>query len=428
MKIPRRQFLQGCCAGITAMAGARLTNVTFAQTPASSRDILVTVFLRGGMDALSLVAPYADSEYHNARPELGLESSNVVDLNGYFGLNNAASGLAALYAAGHLALIPACGFPEANRSHFDAQDIFDRGLTGNAARNGDGWLSRHLSPSNPMDSVFRAVSLASEPSVSLEGFSHSLAMTGADDFSLNGQWNNVNALRLALRNMYAADPLIGGVALQTLDAADIVEAAPDEDYVPKNGAVYPNTDFAKKTRSVAQLIRMELGMEAATIDLGGWDTHENQSNGNSNPSQGYFANMAKQLADGLLAFWTDLQDYHGRITVVVMSEFGRRLRENNSRGTDHGHGGLMMVLSANVREKKVYGRWPGLAQEQLFESVDVDATTDFRAVLAEILRARRGVGLQEIAQLFPGFNYDKNVGFFLPEGASTAAKDWNLFE
>lgn len=426
MKMERRQFLQGCCAGIAALAGSRITNVTFAQTP-GQRDILVTVFLRGGMDALTLLSPFADSEYHAARPALALDNEHVFDLDGYFGLNRAAQGLGEIYSAQHLAFIPACGFPDANRSHFEAQDIMDHGMTGNAARTGDGWLSRHLAPSNPMDSVFRAVTLGSQPSVSLEGFTHSLAMTGSGDFSLNTAWNHVGEIRSALREMYGNDPLIGPTALRTLDAIDVVESSPDKDYVPRNGANYGNSAFAKRLQSIAQLLRMEVGLEAATVDLGGWDTHENQVAWND-PTSGYFANLTRELSDGLRAFWTDLRDFHGRLTVVVMSEFGRRLRENDSRGTDHGHGGLMMVMNSNIRERRVFGQWPGLAQEQLFESVDVASTTDFRAVLSEVLRMRRGASLQQIADIFPDYNFDKGLGIFIPEGLPTAAKDWNLFE
>jgi uncharacterized protein (DUF1501 family) len=227
--------------------------------------------------------------------------------------------------------------------------------------------------------------------------------------------------------MYAADPRLSSVALRTLDAVDMIDSSPPGDYVPGNSAIYPDTEFAETMKSVAQMIRMDLGLEAATVDLGGWDTHENQAYGGS-PDQGYFANLVKELADGMHAFWSDLLEWHGRLTVVVMSEFGRRVRENHNLGTDHGHGGLMMVLSSNVRERKVYGTWPGLAQNQLFESVDVAATTDFRSVIGEILRARRGVTPTTLAELFPGYNFGSPVGFFLDPGQQAMARDWSLFE
>ncbi len=426
MKMKRRTFLQGCCSSIMALAGARLGNLTFGQGP-GNRDIIVSVFLRGGMDALSLLAPWSDTEYHQARSRLGLDAANVIDLNGYFGINKGADKLATLYNAGHLAFIPACGFPEANRSHFDAQDIMDRGLTGSAAKTGDGWLARHLVPSSPMDSVFRAVSLNGAASISLEGFPGALTMESAEDFTLHTHYNHLDDFRVALRQMYAADPRLSGVANRTLDAVDLIDANPTGDYVPGNGTVYPDTDFAETLKSVAQIIRMNLGLEAATVDLGGWDTHEYQAN-NGSPHQGYFANNAKQMADGLHAFWSDLLEYHGRLTVVVMSEFGRRVRENDNLGTDHGHGGLMMVLSSNVLEKKIYGAWPGLAQGQLFESVDVAATTDFRSVIGEILKARRGVSDSTLATLFPGHTYAP-AGFFLdPNQQTNRAAGWDMFE
>lgn len=424
MRIPRRKFLQGCCSGIMALTGARIGSLSFAQTPGSN-DILVSVFLRGGLDALSLLAPYADSQYHDARPGLGLEAAGVIDLNGYFGLNVATPRLAELYNAGHLALIPACGFPDSNRSHFEAQDIMDRGLTGNDARGGDGWLARHLAPANPMDSVFRAVSLGSNLSTSLEGFSSGMAMTGPSDFSLSPHWDHSDDFRVALRNMYSADPRLGNIALRMLDATDIIDSNPVAAYVPGNGATYADTDFSNRMKAIAQLIRMDVGLEATTIDLGGWDTHENQASG-SNPAQGYFANLVRELSEGMYSFWSDLQEWHGRLTLVVMSEFGRRVRENDNLGTDHGHGGLMMVLSSNVRQRKIYGTWPGLATEQLFESVDLATTTDFRSVFSEILKARRGVTDTQLAALFPGFVPTEPVGFFLDPGHSRI-NDWSLF-
>lgn len=426
MKMRRRTFLQGCCSGIAALAGTRLGNLSFGQNP-GQRDVIISVFLRGGLDALSLLAPFDDSEYHAARPDLGLAGANVFDLDGYFGLNIAAERLRDLYNAGHLALIPACGFPDSNRSHFEAQDIMDRGVTGYAAQGGDGWLARHLAPAAPMESVFRAVSLGSSLSTSLEGYNGGLSMNSAGDFTLNTHWNHVDDARVALRQMYAGDPRLSGLAERTLDAMDIVDSNPPGNYTPGNNVTYPNTNFSNALRSLAQIIRMQVGLEAATVDLGGWDTHENQASG-SNPAEGYFANLVREMSEGLHAFWSDLQDQHGRLTIVIMSEFGRRVRENNSRGTDHGHGGLMGVISANVREKKIYGTWPGLAQGQLFESVDVQMTTDFRTVIAEVLRARRGVSPTEIAALFPDFSFGAPVGFFLDPGAPTAASDWSLFQ
>lgn len=174
-------------------------------------------------------------------------------------------------------------------------------------------------------------------------------------------------------------------------------------------------------------LQLEITCQAtATVDLGSWDTHENKAS-SADPVTGYFANQVQQLANGLHAFWSDLTEWHGKMTVVIMSEFGRRVRESSNLATDHGHGGLMMVLSSNVHERKVYGAWPGLAQEQLFESVDVQATTDFRNVIVEILKARRGVTGEQLATFLPGYTFNDPTGFFIDPNPPAAARDLSLF-
>lgn len=421
--IRRRTFLQGCCAAIAAMSGSRLGNLVFAQgSGGPQRDILVVVFLRGGMDALNFLVPYSDANYADARPSLRLTAAQIRDIDGYFGLHPSAAALRDLYTNQHLALIPAVGFPEANRSHFEAQDYYERGQL--KASTTGGWLGRHLATVAGGD-VFRAVSIGSSVAASLEGHLDALAVSEASGFEIAGYWNQVDDIRTALRRMYAYDNRFGVAALRTLDVADIIEANPPGDYVPRHGAVYPDTEFAQRLASIAQIIRMDLGLEVATVDLGGWDTHENQAwYGNS--AGGIFADLVSELSGGLNAFWTDLQDYHGRLTVMVMSEFGRRLRENANTGTDHGHGGLMMILSANIAQKKVFGVWPGLANDQLFERVDLNATTDFRTVITEVMAARRAH--TDVASLFPDFSYPGPLGLFGATGSlvgtTSGVNDW----
>jgi uncharacterized protein (DUF1501 family) len=182
-------------------------------------------------------------------------------------------------------------------------------------------------------------------------------------------------------------------------------------YTPPPGIIYPDNSLGNSFRSLAQMIRMDIGLQGATVDFGGWDTHESQTSWN-NPTTGPFADLVGTLSATLSAFWNDLSAYRSRLTVVVMSEFGRRLRENDNRGTDHGHGGVMMVLADSIREKKVYGTWPGLATDQLFENVDVAVTTDYRTVLTEVLAAR--LALPDAPGLFPGFVYTGPTGMLLP--------------
>lgn len=428
MLLKRRTFLQGCCSAIAAMSGSQLGNLAFAAPGSQSRsgaraagprDTLVTIFLRGGMDALSLLAPHGDSNYFAARPRTRLLTAQALDIDGYFGLHPSASKLKALYDAQHLALIPACGFPDSNRSHFEAQDMIDAGVSGGKGLTQGGWLGRHLAASPPASaSVFQAVSIGSGVGPSLAGAPESLAMDSAANYTLNTDGVN-NSTRTALRAMYATHPDLSDMALGTLDAVDLLEGNPAGDYTPRNGAVYPGGEFGDDLKSLAQMLRLDIGLDSATIDFGGWDTHENQCN-SGNAASGYLADRFKQVSDGLHAFWTDLLEYHGRLTVVVVSEFGRRLRENDNTGTDHGHGGLMMVLSSSIRQKRIWGTWPGLATDQLFERNDVQSTTDYRQVLAELLMARRG--LTSAASVFPGYVYPKPVGFFL--SGTSAVDDW----
>lgn len=412
----RRRFLQGCCAGIVAMNGARLGSLSFAQTPSGGRDMLVTIFLRGGMDALSFLVPHGDSYYQEERSGgLALGAGQVLDIDGYFGLHPQAAALMELYQQGHLALIPATGIPDAHgtRSHFQAQDYLEYG--GFTASQG-GWLGRYLAETQPSEQqlagLFRGMSLGSALALSLQGYNGALAMNDIGEFTLRGDAGQSNELRRALRLMYAQDQELQATAAQTLDAVDLLDANPPGEYTPRQGVEYPDNDFSGALAMLAQLIKMDIGFQAGTVDLGGWDTHENQANGN-NPTAGSFADRVGELAGGLAAFWNDMTDFHGRITVVVMSEFGRRLKQNSNNGTDHGHGGLMMVLSASLRGRQIWGAWPGLSPEELYERKDLRVTTDWRQVLAEVAFARLGMDAAAMQGLLPGYQYPGPVGFFL---------------
>ncbi len=418
MKIARRTFMQGCCATIAAMSGARLGNLVFAQRGAPQRDIVINVFLRGGMDCLSFLAPFADAEYHSKRPDLGLGQNagdnEVSDLDGYFGLHSAAAPLVDLYNAQHLALIPATGLPDnlGTRSHFEAQDFMD---FGGADPSSGGWLKRYLNSvpvgGLPFEGLFRGISFGSAVSPSFSGFPEALALTEAGDFAIRGSSSNEDDLRRALRLMYDFDPELREVALRTLDATDVIDANPPGEYVPSAGVTYPDSSFSDAMKSIAQMVKLDLGLQAATVDFGGWDTHESQAS-SSNPDSGYFADQVGDLAGTLAAFWDDMSAQHSRLTMVVMSEFGRRLKENANRGTDHGHGGMMMVFNSNIDAKKVWGTWPGLSSAELFEGKDLKVTTDFRQVLSEIFVARASATSTDLDNYFPGYTYPEPLGIF----------------
>ena len=231
-----------------------------------------------------------------------------------------------------------------------------------------------------------------------------------DQFNLRvGPYQWRDAQRVALRHLYTQDSTwLHQAGLQTLDAVDIVELNTGENYQPANGAVYPSGSFGDHLQVVAQMTKLDLGLRVATIDLGGWDTHEGQGD----QGQGYFGGEIADLAQGLGALYTDLdgsgdQNYTGRLTVVVQSEFGRRLRENAGHGTDHGHGNVMLLIGGNVISG-IHGQWPGLANEQLYDGADVAVTTDFRRVLSEVLIRR--MGNNKLGVVFPGYTGYQPLG------------------
>jgi uncharacterized protein (DUF1501 family) len=425
-KVTRRKFLIGCSAAIAALAGARLTHLAFAEPDSNgyNDEILVAVFLRGGWDALNVVPPLDGPDrgyYEEARANLNVPANVLLHLNNQFGLHPALAPLFNLYQAGHLALVHAAGLMEDTRSHFDAQQFIELGTPG-VKTTATGWITRHLqsAPNLPPSIFLPALSAGNAQAQSLLGSNEAAAMVSPDSFSIGGNWRWGDAQRAALRALYTGDNWLYGAGTQTLNTLDVIEAAGVGHYTPANGAVYPDGSFGNNLQTVAQLIKANLGLRTATIDLGGWDTHEYEGDGGG----GYLANnQLVPMGQALAAFYTDLsnaacaQDFTRKLTVVVMSEFGRRLRENANHGTDHGHGNVMFVLGGSVNGGQVYGQWPGLANNQLYQSTDLAVTTDYRRVLAEIVTKR--LGNPNLATVFPGYAGYTPLGLVRGNGAST---------
>lgn len=408
-QINRREFLMGCSAAIAAMAGSKL-NLTVFGSPLDepNQQILVNVFLRGGCDALSLVLPIAGADrgyYEAARPRLKIGTGGLdaaIPLDSQFGIHPAAASLSELFQDNKLAIVQAVGLHEDTRSHFDAMAFMESGTPGNKGTD-SGWLTRHLlsagdASGNPLIPV---MALGSQHPTSLQGNLNTLVTSRLSDFNLStGHYAWRNAQRFSLRKLYEGSGSIQAAGLKALDASGVIEQQDFDGYVPANGAVYPEGSFGSQLKSVAQMIKLQLGLQIVTLDLGGWDTHNGQGNG----SEGYFASLLQQLAGGLAAFYTDLDGQTTkRLTVTVMSEFGRRFRENDDYGTDHGHGGIMLVLGGMVNGG-LYGQWPGLHNDQLYDGTDLAVTTDYRRVLSEILIRR--LGNPNLGQIFPAYqNY-----------------------
>ncbi len=419
-RINRRHFVGGCSAAIASLAGARFSGLAFADpTKAVNHELLVYVFLRGGLDGLSLVPPIAGvnrTHYEAARADLqvpisGAAGTYALPLDASFGLHPAATGLYSLYQAGRLAVVQAVGLSEAQRSHFDAMEYIERGTPGDRTTP-TGWLTRHLAsvPGLPASMVMPSISVGNLQATSLLGDRATVNMSDPDSFNLEvGPWQWRDALRTTMRHLYTSDSTwLHATGLQALDAADIVELNTSGSYTPANGAVYPPDSFGAALQVVAQMTKLELGLRVAAVDLGGWDTHNGQGNG----SGGYFSGLVGTLSEGLTALYTDLDgagaaNYTQRLTVVVQSEFGRRLRENDDGGTDHGFGNVMMVLGGSV-VGGVHGSFPGLATEQLFDNADLAVTNDYRRVLAEILIRR--LGNRHLGTVFPGYHSYLPIG------------------
>jgi uncharacterized protein (DUF1501 family) len=392
---PRRQFLQGCSYAIASMAGARLTNLSFAQADNSS-DTLVVVFLRGGWDALNVIPPLQGDDrgfYEKARPNLRI--TDLLPLNDQFGLHPALASLHDLYRDGKMGIIHAVGLDHDTRSHFDAQEFIELGTPG-SKNTTSGWITRHLQGTG-VSSILPVVSTAGQPS-SLLNFTPTVSLNTPADFS---QWDNglVSSQQAALRELYNGASLLHLAGTRTLDALGIVSPLVENEYQPANGARYGDDELGLQLKTVAQMIKLEAGLRVAAVDFGGWDTHEYESDGNG----GYIADLLGQLSDGLSNFYLDLDSgYTERLSVVVISEFGRRLVQNESYGTDHGHGSVMLTLGGSVNGGQVFGAWPGLHNDQLYDHADLAVTTDYRQVLSELLIKR--LGNPNIENIFPGFS------------------------
>jgi uncharacterized protein (DUF1501 family) len=427
-KLSRRQFMVGCSAAIAAFAGARLTRLAFAAPDDPdffNQEIFLLVFLRGGWDAMNVVMPIAGGDrgyYESARSSLKVPVSGqgaALPLDARFGFHPSLGALRDLYSAGKLAVVHAAGLTSDTRSHFDAMQFIELG-TPDDKTTPTGWLTRHLetSPTLPGSILLPALSAGSSAAASLQGSREAVAMTSPSNFSFSGYWKYEDAQRSALRNMYNGDTWLYRSGTLTLDMVDLIENLNPGTYAPANGAVYPSGSFGDNLKALAQMVKMNVGLRVATVDLGGWDTHENQGDG----SGGYFASQLTQLSQGLAAFYADLNgsgvnNYTNRLTVAVLSEFGRRLRENANHGTDHGHGSVMLLLGGNVNGGSIYGAWPGLSVDELYDRADLAVTTDYRNVLSEILVKR--LGNPYIDQVFPGFADYQPLGLLRDSPALT---------
>ena len=400
----RRVFLKNGAFALVSLgfAPSFLTRTAFAADRSRRSKQLIAIFQRGAVDGLSMVVPYGESDYYRARPTIAISgprnggSDTAVDLDGFFGLNPRLAPLKPIWDRRDLAIVHACGSPDATRSHFDAQDYMESGTPG-VKSTGDGWLNRYLQARQAEQaSTFRAVALTPQLPRMLQGHAPALAMSQIAQFGIRGGANDAIGTSFETQYAAAADQVLNGVGREAFDAMKTLKAADPSRYRPEHGADYPRSPFGQALMQIAQLTKADLGLEIAFADLGGWDTHVNQGS-----SQGQLAARLDDFSRSIAALVTDLGDRMADTVVLTMSEFGRAVSENGNRGTDHGHGNAMMVIGGGVKGGHVYGKWPGLAVDRRYERRDLAITTDFRDVFGEIVA--RHLGLNDPSPIFPGY-------------------------
>jgi uncharacterized protein (DUF1501 family) len=400
--VSRRGFMKGgalALVGTSVIPSFLVRSVMAEMTTAQvNKKKLVVIFQRGAADGLNVVVPHGDKNYYAMRPTIAIQKSQVLDLNGFFGLHPAMASMKPLYEQGHLAIVHAAGSTDTTRSHFDAQDYMESGTPGVKVTQ-DGWLNRALQtgPAPGTSTAFRAVALGSQVPRTLQGKIPAISVSNLADFSVAGKGPQISPISNAFQAMYdeSSDSMLHGTGKETFEAVKMLKAADPSKYQPLAGVEYPKTPFGNNLKQIAQLMKANLGVEAAFSDIGGWDTHQNQGN-----ASGQLANRLREFSDSIAAFWKDMGADSENIALVTMSEFGRTARQNGTGGTDHGHANVMFVLGGDVRGGKVYGKWPGLESEQLNEGRDLAVTTDFRNVLAET--ACKTLGATDLDMMFPG--------------------------
>ncbi|MEO8106066.1 MAG: DUF1501 domain-containing protein, partial [Actinomycetes bacterium] len=368
-------------------------------------DVVVVLSLRGGFDGLNAFVPANEPRYWAQRPTVAIPKAKLIQLDSDFGMHPALEPLHKYWRKGSFGVVHAVGMASPTRSHFAAMGELERAAPGTSIRSG--WLDRLLGLRSA-GSAYQGVQVgANRPPVSFGGQNAELSFLSVDSFSLRAAptAGDREKWRTALLGMNSdAPPLMAAPALIATRAANTATHLQRDSHRPRNGAAYPHTELGSAMEDVAHLVKAKVGLQVACVDFGEWDMHS----GMGSVGSGWLRSHLSQLAKTLDAFATDLGSTMNRVTVITLSEFGRRLKENGSGGTDHGHGQAVMMLGGGVRGGQVHGQWPGLADEQLVDG-DLAGTTDYRNVLAELLEKRCGAGA--LGTVFPGLTSER-VGAF----------------
>jgi uncharacterized protein (DUF1501 family) len=401
--LPRRVFLKSSGLALVSfgLAPRALVRALHASENAVRRKALVVVFQRGACDGLNTVVPYGDEDYSRWRPGIAIPAprggrrDTALDLDGFFGLHPALEPLRPLWNDGSLAALHAVGSPDGTRSHFDAQDFMESGTPGRKGTD-DGWMNRCLQVDPHAEATpFRAVALTPHLPRALSGSASAVAMADLRQFRLRQSATAAAAPRFEEMYAHAGAGTLRDTGHETFEALEFLERTDPARYRPKGGIEYPRDRFGASLMQIAQLLKADVGVELAFAEVGGWDHHAAEGG-----VQGQLANRLRELGAALSAFHRDLGARMQDVVLVTLTEFGRTVRENGNRGTDHGHASVSFVMGGPVRGGRVHGRWPGLRADQLYEGRDLALTTDFRDLLEELLL--RHLGVMKLDAVFPG--------------------------
>jgi uncharacterized protein (DUF1501 family) len=395
--LTRRSFLRTSAITLAGVGAAPPWLLRAASQGKSGRKILVAIFQRGAADGLNIVVPFFEPRYYTIRPSINIPTpgkpNGGLDLDGRFALHPVLQPLKAMWDSRQLAIVHAAGSHDPSRSHFDAQDFMECGTPG--IKSSEGWLNRALPPVAPDSSPVRAIASGAQLPKTLQGSRGAIAVDSLPKFQVADK-----STAGLLEHLYSTslDAQLKAQGQATFDAIKLIESIQTRPYSPAPGAQYVG-EFGQRLQQIARLIKADVGVEVAFADIGGWDHHSNET--------GQLTNQLRQFGSSLAAFTRDLGDKMEDVVIVTMSEFGRTAAENGNAGTDHGHGNVMMVLGGGVQGGKLYGEWPGLEPEQLYEKRDLAVTTDFRDVLGELVSGHLG---QKVSQVFPGYTAKTSLG------------------
>jgi uncharacterized protein (DUF1501 family) len=371
----------------------RAARMNKTDTLFGKRKILICIFQRGAMDGLMAVTPFNDQYLKIARPNLFV--NDFIDLDGKFGLHPGFKSFENVFKEKRLAIVHGMGSPNNTRSHFDAQDYMESGTPFNKGT-ATGWLNRAVGLLGHDATPYRAVSLTSSMPRSFYGDNPSLAIRDLRDFAVKGSPKSAMSAARSFEELYdeTSSQLLKDTGKESFEAMKLLQKTNITDYKPSNGAEYPTGQLGNSLKQIAQLIKMDVGLEIGFAESGGWDTHFNQGTGN-----GVFARNANDLSKSITAFWSDLESYQDDITILTMTEFGRTVKQNGTGGTDHGRASCSFIIGNDVTGGKVYGDLKELAVENLEDGRDLPVTTDFRSVFSDVASAHLKFNNDKI--LFP---------------------------